>query len=73
MAWDYKTVKEITENEMKELGLEGWELIKIDSLGGTAIFKRRHHYPPLRVNDFIDDDGFHHGGNSSWGRLHPDD
>ena len=73
MAWEYKTVKGITEKEMNELGLEGWELVKFDSLGGTAIFKWRHHWPPIRAKDFIDDDGIHHGAYSSWGRKHPDD
>ena len=71
MAWEYKTVKGITEKEMNELGSVGWELVKIDFLGGTAIFKKRFRY--IIPRDLTSYDGYSHPRNSGWGRKHPDD
>ena len=69
MAWEYKTVEGITKEKMNELGLERWELVKIEELGGEAIFKRRIHYPHISETNW-DPDAPHGPG---WYRKHPDD
>lgn len=37
-TWEYRSVSDLTEHQLNELGSEGWELVDVDN--GTFILKR---------------------------------